>query len=375
MAAAFSLAAAIADDPADPDPDVDAPTAVLRPTLRLNERVFDQQLFYGMTAAEARDRLGTLLKEKIDVIDWVCRLTDGQKQKLQRAGQRDIKQFFDRADEITRKFQSADNITKLNEFKKEAQPFNRSVRTGLTEDTLFEKVLEKVLTADQAVKHKPVHAIIRRGWLLRIRRSGTAEMLDINLPGTASADDELVRLNDLPESPILALNLIRTTVTDAGLDRLKGKTNLKDLYLDSTQVSDGGLLHLTRLTNLELLGLGETRVTDAGLDQLKGLTGLRWLRLSKTQVTDAGLARLKGLTNLQQLDLEDMRVTDAGLAHLTGLTNLQVLNICGTQVTDAGLLHLKGLNKLEQLWLRDTPITDAAIAELQRALPGLKIER
>ena len=38
-------------------------------------------------------------------------------------------------------------------------------------------------------------------------------------------------------------------------------------------------------------------MTDAGLEHLKGLTQLQRLACGDTQVTDAGLEHLKGLTN------------------------------------------------------------------------------
>ena len=44
-------------------------------------------------------------------------------------------------------------------------------------------------------------------------------------------------------------------------------------------------------------------MTDAGLEHLKGLTNLQSLDLTFTKVTDAGLEHLKGLTKLQSLDL------------------------------------------------------------------------
>ena len=45
-------------------------------------------------------------------------------------------------------------------------------------------------------------------------------------------------------------------------------------------------------------------MTDAGLEHLKGLTQLQSLCLGNTKVTDAGLEHLKGLTQLQSLHLD-----------------------------------------------------------------------
>lgn len=59
-----------------------------------------------------------------------------------------------------------------------------------------------------------------------------------------------------------------------------------------------------------------TKVIDAGLEHLKGLTQLQMLTLDGTQVTDAGLEHLKGLVQLQMLDLRDTRVTDEGVKRL-----------------------------------------------------------
>jgi Leucine-rich repeat (LRR) protein len=57
----------------------------------------------------------------------------------------------------------------------------------------------------------------------------------------------------------------------------------------------------------------------AGLEHLKGLTQLRELSLNGTQVTDAGLEHLKGLSELETLSLDDKRVTDAAPAALAEL--------------------------------------------------------
>jgi hypothetical protein len=48
--------------------------------------------------------------------------------------------------------------------------------------------------------------------------------------------------------------------------------------------------------------------------------------------------------------------------------------LTNTQVSDAGLVHLQRLSGLKEISLKDTLVTDKGVAELQRALPGLKIE-
>lgn len=118
---------------------------------------------------------------------------------------------------------------------------------------------------------------------------------------------------------------------------------------------------------------------DAELKHLKTFRRLKWLNLDLVQITDARLVHLDGLNQLERLSL--MRapgpeeVTDAGLMHLRGLKRLKDLDLTGTEVTDAGLPHLQGLCHLERLSLSGTKVTDHGCAELQMALPKLKIER
>jgi hypothetical protein len=70
------------------------------------------------------------------------------------------------------------------------------------------------------------------------------------------------------------------------------------LDLGATQVSDAGLENLKGLTQLQSLDLGGTRVTDAGLNDLKRLTQLKNLFLWRTTVTNEGVKRLqKALPN------------------------------------------------------------------------------
>ncbi len=105
--------------------------------------------------------------------------------------------------------------------------------------------------------------------------------------------------------------------TNSDLARLKGLKQLAFLYLDhATQVTDAGLENLKGLTQLQTLFCNDTPITDANLEQLAGLTQLHILFLNGTQVTDAGLETLKALTQLQGLSLRGTKVTNAGVRKL-----------------------------------------------------------
>jgi len=189
------------------------------------------------------------------------------------------------------------------------------------------------------------------------------------------------------------LELHGETAIDSGLACIQGLTRLKDLRIDwcADGVTNAGVAYLERLKNLKTLVLQDTRMTDQGVAHLGKLSRLEILMIDRNRITDAGLAKLRPLKGLKLLyvggareeedqdgSIETLRsdeITDAGLVHLKGLTNLMVLGIERTGVTDQGMRHLEGLRKLKQLYIGGTRITDAGARALQRAIPGLKIQR
>jgi Leucine-rich repeat (LRR) protein len=83
-------------------------------------------------------------------------------------------------------------------------------------------------------------------------------------------------------------------MTAAGMDSLKGLTDLVELNLDSCEINDDSLKNLEDLKRLESLNLASTPISDAGLEHLKGLTALRTLDLSNvSDVTEEGIQKLK----------------------------------------------------------------------------------
>jgi hypothetical protein len=347
----LALTATAAGDPLDDEALEDVPLP--EPDWQINEATVLGRVFGEGTDREAGHvQLDTLLRQRIAIVDHICHLTENQKRKLQLAGRGDSKRLFDRIDEIGSRIELAgDDREKAYELLEMAHSLQHDfIKPGFSGDgSMFMKSLEQLLTEEQAVKYAPLRALIRAGGLVRVRRGEEKELLEITLPETASVDDVLARLRELP--------------------------SLRVLVLSKTQVTNAGLVHLAGLAGLHTLILNRTRVTDEGLAELKGLTDLHELVLDETHLTDAGLEHLKGLTSLRHLSCKGTRVTDGGVFQLKGLVRLESLVLDETDVTEAGLVHLKGLAGLQMLLVRRTHVTNAGITELQRTSPRLAIHK
>ncbi len=269
-------------------------------------------------AGAARKQLDEILRQKVIVVDLICRLTDNQKQKLELPGRGDNRRLLDRIEEIGTRYEEVKNDSnELTAVIKEAHRLRKGlIEPGVPSDSQqFFKVLEKLLTAEQFAKYEPIRVLFRAGALVEMRQRGPADkVLHVRLFRTAVTEEDLVRLHELPQIEMLLLQ--NTPLTDAGLAHLKGLTNLRILMINDTQVTDSGLVHLKGMSKLTILSLDQTHVTDAGLEHLKDLTNLGSLSLDSTQVTDVGVAHLKGMTGLKSLMIVDAKVPPAALAKL-----------------------------------------------------------
>lgn len=148
---------------------------------------------------------------------------------------------------------------------------------------------------DDAAKAKveaALTALKTRGAVAQ-RVAADTDAVDVNfsLLREQVGDQDLALLADL--APVLVwLNLSRTAVTDAGLERLTGLPELRRLHLAGTAIGDAGVRHLRGLGKLEYLNLYGSKVGDAGLEALGGLSALRKLYVWETPVTEAGAKAL-----------------------------------------------------------------------------------
>ncbi len=186
--------------------------------------------------------------------------------------------------------------------------------------------------------------------LMELNRSGISIGMERQVP-TWLRDvigDERADFFELIDS--VQFNPHNVTV-DADIECLNGLPGLRSLTVIGAPMTDAGFQRAGLLNTLGFLWLEDVNVSDAGFQQVRNLTNLEELRLNRTAVTDAGLAHLTGVTKLRELSIENMPVTDGGLAYLKKLTGLKILRLTNTRATGRG------------------------IADLERALPGLTIEK
>jgi AhpC/TSA family len=130
------------------------------------------------------------------------------------------------------------------------------------------------------------------GIVIRAGSEGLTAEIDIQL-GEKEADDELLaklvpHLRQIKQ--IARLHLQDTRVTDAGLETLKGMSNIFSMNLERTSISDRGLDSLKTISTLKYVFLAGTRVTDDGILALKhalpDVSVYRVISVSRRKSTD-----------------------------------------------------------------------------------------
>jgi hypothetical protein len=252
--------------------------------------------------ARARLRLQLFLKQRLEFIDRVCSLSEGQRQKLDLAGRGDIVRFFDRVEDGKKKFArfndgDAGNAIVRLELLRESKPLHEALMAGPFDDgSLFAKSLRNILTTEEAARYGVLREIERLGGRFDAGPKSPAplkldDVSEVRLSGTAATDQVAARLVLLSNLRSLFLN--GTQVTDAGLADISGLARLEVLDLSGTQISDAGLTCLAKFATLQVLYLVNTEITDAGVARLADLACIKSIYLTGTAISDAGAAKLK----------------------------------------------------------------------------------
>lgn len=147
-------------------------------------------------------------------------------------------------------------------------------------------------------------------------------------------------------------------------------------FYNNPLADDAGLENLKGLTQLRFLRVGRTEVNGSGFVHLAGMKSLRELDTNSSPIADRNVAHLASVPALRQLWLHTPTITDAAAEHLARIASLETLGLDRSQITDAGLAKLRDLQKLRNLELRGVAtVTDAGVDELKKRVAGLTVNR
>lgn len=107
-------------------------------------------------AATTRKRINLQLNEKLFEIWEVCELNEAQMQKLSLAARGDITRFFDRVEQVRRKYLEAKNDqNRMNEIWPEISSLRQQLARGLFGNkSMFAKTLRRTLTEEQQANYQ-----------------------------------------------------------------------------------------------------------------------------------------------------------------------------------------------------------------------------
>ncbi len=163
---------------------------------------------------------------------------------------------------------------------------------------------------------------------------------------------------------IQVLNLLQSSITDAGCESLKGFPHLKTLNLRGSNITDEGISKLASFRELETVLL-PPHLTDFGLPLfVENNKQIKKMDLSKIRITDKGLECLGQLLHLEELILRETTIGDNGVAYLANIRSLRTLDLSNTQISDAVLNTLSSFQNLDTLDLSHTKITGKGLSKL-----------
>ena len=169
---------------------------------------------------------------------------------------------------------------------------------------------------------------------------------------------------------VVAVQLKRVAVTDAGLKYLVAVSTIEDLDLSETAISDAGLKTLAVLSSLKTLNLFGTAITDNGLRHLETIKTLRRLFVDQTRTSVDGVARLKS-SNAELTVVPDRPATRRSIEALVKVAK-KLLAESETVLAAAAKDHDELTPRVGELKkVEDTKNSAAATAKKARTLPKI----
>lgn len=164
----------------------------------------------------------------------------------------------------------------------------------------------------------------------------TLKLVDLNVPNTGPHDKREVDPYDA-----------------AFFEHVGHLHALESLNVISTKFNDDWIAPIGQLKNLKKLSFTNNgKLTDAGMEKLAGLTNLESFSFVGTQITGRAYAKCTGWDKVTRVSHRGSSIDDEGLMQLcTHLPNLESISLAHAKFTDAGAPALAKLTKLKGLEL------------------------
>ncbi len=162
--------------------------------------------------------------------------------------------------------------------------------------------------------------------------------------------------------------LVLAQISDDGMQGIENCRRLADLTLQDSTLSEAGLARLRALPLLELLQIKHSNVNAQGMFEVSQLIQLKRLLLNQqTSFPFTSFRDIGTMKNLEGLDLTQSRLRGNELAMLSGMQSLRVLSLAHCHfIDDAALSKLPPLPSLRYLALKGTNVHGPGLQSLAK---------
>lgn len=154
---------------------------------------FDQWIFGSQNSQQGQQRVESQLALQVEAINRTCGLTEAQTEKLQLAGQGDLKRFFNDVAVVRKKFiKVRRNRNAFNQIWQDIQPLQAKINSGLfTDASFFRKVLDRTLSDEQSSKYEET-MWERRQFRYNAKLTLVVTMLERGMPLRADQREQFI---------------------------------------------------------------------------------------------------------------------------------------------------------------------------------------
>ncbi|MBX9692697.1 MAG: hypothetical protein K2Z81_09960, partial [Cyanobacteria bacterium] len=226
--------------------------------------------------------------------------------------------------------------------------------------------------------------------LFDLMDNGADKTKHLRLRGKAFGEEMLKQgLFKLPS--LETVDLANTSLSNRGLENLRGRVSIKSLTVSSTNIDDNCADTLSSLPNLSRLSLADTAIGDRTLQALSNTKSLSSIDLTVTKVTAEGVMDFAKRSGVKKIIIEDGVLSEEHIGSLKESgCDVEILNthspdisrfnrlkyptkvfLNGLPIGLKDLARFEGVRSLKSLDLRDTKVDDSC-RRVVSSLPNLE---